>query len=99
MPDIADAKKGLAKGATFVLPPALADLVNGLTSKDAVNSVVKGTGPPAVGIRFICSFSLPVIMICAMLLLSIVINLLNIFLQWMAWVKICLPFPAPKSPP
>jgi hypothetical protein len=99
MPDIADAKKGLAKGATFVLPPALADLVNGLTSKNAVNDMMSGNGPPAVGIRFICSFSLPVIMICAMLLLSIVISLLNIFLQWMAWVKICLPFPAPKSPP
>jgi hypothetical protein len=99
MPDIADAKKGLAKGATFMLPPALADLVNGLTSQGAVNSMMSGSGPPAVGIRFICSFSLPVIMICAMLLLSIVISLLNIFLQWMAWVKICLPVPAPKSPP
>jgi hypothetical protein len=28
-----------------------------------------------------------------MLSLSIILSLLNIFLGWMAWVKICLPIP------
>jgi len=37
-----------------------------------------------------------VITICAMLMLSIVISLLNIFLGWMAWVKICIPLPSKK---
>ena len=98
MPDLAEAKKGLARGATFDLPPSLADLVNGLSSSSAVQSMWNGSGGPSggLGIRFLCSFSLPAITICAMLMLSIVISLLNIFLGWMAWVKICIPLPSKK---
>jgi hypothetical protein len=98
MPSLADAKKGAARGASFDLPPDLADLVNGLNSNSAVQTMWSGGGGPSggLGIRFICSFSLPVITICAMIMLSIIISLLNIFLGWMAWVKICLPVPAKK---
>jgi hypothetical protein len=96
MPSLADAKKGMARGATFDMPPDLADLMNGLTSNSAVQSMWSGGGGPSggLGIRFLCSFSLPVITICAMLMLSIVISLLNIFMGWIAWVKICLPLPS-----
>ena len=96
MPSLADVKKGLARGASFDMPADLADLMNGLNSSSAVQSMWNGSGSPSggLGIRFICSFSLPVLMICAMLMLMIVIVLLNIFLGWMAWVKICLPVPS-----
>ena len=97
MPDLADAKKGLARGASFNLPPALADLVTGLGSGNSAQDMLKGTPPSGgLGIGFICSFSLPAISICAMLMLSITLSLLNIFLSWMAWVKICLPIPVKK---
>lgn len=36
-------------------------------------------------------FSLPAITLCAMLLLMVVINLLNLFLGWLPWVFIALP--------
>ena len=94
MPDLADAKKGLARGASFNLPPNLADMVTGLSNSDSAQAMLKGTAPSGgLGIGFICSFSLPAISICAMLMLSITLSLLNIFLGWMAWVKICLPIP------
>jgi hypothetical protein len=98
MPSLADARKGAARGATFDLPPDLADLVNGLSNNSAAQTMLSGGGGPSggLGIRFLCSFSLPVITICAMILLSVVISLLNIFLGWMAWVKICLPLPSKK---
>jgi len=98
MPSLTDAKKGLARGAAFDIPPDLADLMNGLTSSSAVQKMWSGGGGPSggLGIRFLCSFSLPVITICAMLMLSVVISLLNIFLGWMAWVKICIPLPSKK---
>jgi hypothetical protein len=97
MPDLADAKKGLARGASFNLPPSLADLVTGLSSSDSAQGVMNGTPPSGgLGIGFICSFSLPAISICAMLMLSITLSLLDIFLSWMAWVKICLPIPKEK---
>ena len=93
MPDLADAKKGLARGASFQLPPSLADLV---TSSDPQNVLKGGQPSGGLGIGFICSFSLPAISICAMLMLSITLSLLNLFLGWMAWVKICLPIPVKK---
>ncbi len=98
MPAISDAKAGLAQGATFDLPPDLADLVNSLGSSSAAQDLWKGSvsSSGGLGLRFICSFSLPAIMICAMLMLSIVLSLLNIVFGWMAWVKICLPIPVKK---
>ena len=100
MPSLADAKKGAARGATFDLPPDLANLMNGLSNNQATQDMMTGKGGPSggLGIRFLCSFSLPVITICAMILLSVIIGLLNIFLGWIAWVKICLPWPASKAP-
>jgi hypothetical protein len=100
MPSLADAKKGAARGATFDLPPDLANLMNGLSNNQATQNMMTGKSGPSggLGIRFLCSFSLPVITICAMILLSVIIGLLNIFLGWMAWVKICLPWPASKAP-
>jgi hypothetical protein len=96
MPALADAMKGAARGASFDMPADLAGLVNSLNSNSAVQSMWNGSGQPSggIGIRFICSFSLPVLTICAMIMLSIIINLLNIFLGWIAWVKICLPYPS-----
>jgi hypothetical protein len=98
MPGLADARKGLARGAMLDMPPDLANLANSLSNNAAVQAMWTGNGsaPGGGGIRFICSFSLPVISICAMVMLSIVISLLNIFLGWMAWVKICLPVPSKK---
>jgi hypothetical protein len=98
MPSMSDAQAGLAQGATFDLPPDLANLVNSLGSSSAAQSLWQGSsGPPSgLGLRFICSFSLPAIMICAMLMLSIVLNLLNIVFGWVAWVKVCLPIPVKK---
>ncbi|HME23876.1 MAG TPA: hypothetical protein VKI44_21535 [Acetobacteraceae bacterium] len=100
MPSLADAKKGAARGATFDLPKDLADLMNSLSNNQATQNMMTGKGSQSggLGIRLLCSFSLPVITICAMILLSVIIGLLNIFLGWMAWVKICLPWPANKAP-
>jgi hypothetical protein len=98
MPDLSDALQGAARGASFDMPPGLADLVNSFSTADAAQGLLKGGGgqPTKLGLRFICSFSLPAIMICAMLILSIVLSLLNIVFGWMAWVKICLPIPTKK---
>jgi hypothetical protein len=98
MPDLSDARKGLARGANFDMPPSLANLMNNLNSSAATQSMMTGAGGSTSGLnlRFLCSFSLPAISICAMLMLSITLNLLNIVLGWMAWVKICLPLPAKK---
>jgi hypothetical protein len=48
---------------------------------------------PGMSLGWICSFSIPVITICAMIVLFIFISLLNIVFWWLPFVKICLPVP------
>lgn len=41
----------------------------------------------------ICSFSIPIVSLCAMIVLMIFISLLNIVFWWKPFLKICLPIP------
>jgi hypothetical protein len=47
-------------------------------------------GPP-FDLGEICSFSIPIITICALIVLMIFIQLLNIIFWWLPFLKICLP--------
>lgn len=50
---------------------------------------------PGVDVGMICSLSIPIITICALVLLLIMVVLLNIVFWWLPFFKIC--FPIPKS--
>jgi hypothetical protein len=93
MPELDDAQRGMARGAAFAMPPKLAGLVNSLTGRQSVQDTIDGNQPNGLQLGMICSFSIPIITICAMLILSIIINLLNILFFWLPFVKICLPVP------
>lgn len=98
MPSLADLRRGLAKGAAMITPADTFDLMNKLKlNKGASEDTVKDTSGPDFGIQWICSFSLPVITLVAMILLMIMISLLNIVFFWLPWVRICLPFPKIKG--
>jgi len=40
-----------------------------------------------------CSLSIPIVTLCAMVLLFIMVNLFNIFFKWIPWFFICFPLP------
>lgn len=93
LPDITDRAllRKLKPGVAFQVPKGLANILN----KD-LSKVLSGGNPgsgPAFDIDWICSFSIPIITICAFVLLSIVLSLLNIIFFWLPFVKICLPIP------
>lgn len=46
-----------------------------------------------LSLGLVCSFSIPIITICALILLLIIVSLLNIVFWWMPFFKICLPVP------
>jgi hypothetical protein len=48
---------------------------------------------PSWTIGMICSLSIPIITLCAFLVLMIFLQLLNIVFWWLAFFKICLPIP------
>ena len=43
----------------------------------------------------ICSFSIPIITICALIVLMIFVSLLNIVFWWLPFFRICLPILLP----
>lgn len=99
LPDITDRDvlKGLKPNVSFVVPEKLMGMLNGNNPKD----VLKGNLSPgggAGGIAWICSFSIPIITICAFLVLNIFLSLFDLVFFWMAYVKICLPFPRKLLP-
>jgi len=51
----------------------------------------EGAGGPALGM--VCSISIPIITLCALIVLMIMIKLLDIVFFWMPFFQICLPVP------
>jgi hypothetical protein len=54
-------------------------------------------GGAKLGLGWLCSFSIPLITICAFFVLNIFLSLLNIVFFWMAFIKICIPIPTVES--
>jgi len=52
-----------------------------------------GTAEPSLGLGMICTLSIPIITICALIVLMIFVQLLNIVFWWLPLFKICLPIP------
>lgn len=46
---------------------------------------------PSFNLGMVCSFSIPIITICALILLMIIVNLLNIIFWWLPYFRICFP--------
>jgi hypothetical protein len=91
LPDPSDREllKSLKPNVAFVVPPAIQNLLTG-PAKD----LMEGKGSMGtLGITWICSFSIPIITICAFIVLNIFLTLFNIVFGWMFFLKICLPFP------
>lgn len=94
MPSLKDLRKGMARGVSMVTPPDTFSLLNALNLKKGASEEVLPEGDTSsLGIQWICSFSLPIVSLVAMILLMIMISLLNIIFFWLPWIRICLPFP------
>ena len=65
------------------------DRVQNISLEDLDNGDIPG--PPNIDIGMICSLSIPIITICALILLMIIVSLLNIIFFWIPFLKICLP--------
>jgi hypothetical protein len=84
----------LRPNAAFQLPSKLANLM----SRAALKKMRDGEAPQAGGpdIAWICGFNIPIITLCAVIVLSIFLQLLNIVFWWLPFVKTCIPLPRAK---
>jgi hypothetical protein len=92
LPDISDRNvlKAMKPGVAFQMPASLADLLRGDPKK-----LRDGTpgGGGELGLAWLCSFSIPLITICAFIVLNIFLSLFDLFFRWMMFIKICIPVP------
>jgi hypothetical protein len=102
-----------AKGTAFVLSDILCGQVQrakGLGFVDLVRQVLPfplhkdidigdGAGCKSndIDIGMICSISIPIITLCALILLMIIISLLDFIFRWIPWFITCFPVPGLKG--
>jgi hypothetical protein len=83
------------KGAAFMISD---ELSKQMARIKGLKELTEGdVGGPGIGIGFICSLSIPIITLCAFIVLMIFIVLLNIIFWWMPFFKICFPIPMPAK--
>ncbi len=86
---IKDLRK-LRKNVNFLLSNQLRAQMNRVTSLKAALNGQMAAGD-SVDLGLVCSFSMPIITICALIVLMVFINLLNIVFWWMPFLRICFP--------
>jgi hypothetical protein len=94
MPDLFDRDllKKLKPNVSFALPPKLAKLLqnDAMDLRDGKGDEKEWT------IGWICSFSLPIITLCAFIVLSIFLSIFAMIFFWLPFLKICIPYPKKK---
>lgn len=90
LPELSDITKGFPKGVTFLTPKSVADMMMKIApTMDMKPNNAKS--PLSACMGFSISFSIPIITICAMILLMVVLNLLNIIFRWIPYAILVLP--------
>jgi hypothetical protein len=84
--------KNLKPNVSFVVPESLFNMLNKNSPADLINGNAAQAGAQ-LALDWICSFNIPIITICAFIVLNIFLQLFDIVFHWLLFIKICLPFP------
>lgn len=94
LPDLSpDFLKKARPNVAFSVPARLANVLNQDPKKFLDGSAGQGS---SLALDWICGFSLPIITICAFIMLNVFLSLLNLVFFWLPFVKVCVPFPRKK---
>jgi hypothetical protein len=103
LPDVMDFQtlKNLKPNVAFSVPPKLFDFLNKQNKQNPKSIFQNGPNDDAsgLGIAWICSFNIPIITLCAYIVLNIFLQLFNLVFGWIFMIKICIPVPVPKQKP
>ncbi|MFY0566332.1 hypothetical protein ACN28E_21185 [Archangium lansingense] len=89
--------KDFLPNVAFQVPSGIFDLISRNKPKDFLEQKAKEGRSGAVD--WICGFNIPIITLCAFIVLSIFLALLNIIFWWLPFIKICIPVPRRRPPP
>jgi hypothetical protein len=79
----------------FQVPKNIFDMISRNKPKDFLEQ--KAKEGRSIGVDWICGFNIPIITLCAFIVLSIFLALLNIIFWWLPFIKICFPLPRRSS--
>lgn len=98
LPDATDRGflKGLKPNVAFEMPESLFNMIGNADLQGLIDGD-KPSEEPKLGLGWICGFNIPLITLCAFFVLNIFLGLLNIVFFWLAFIKICIPFPKPEG--
>jgi hypothetical protein len=87
--------RDLKPNVAFKVPPEIQQFMDKLNLQGLLDGEVK----KKAGIKFgmICGFSIPLITICAFIVLQIFLVLLHIVFFWLPFIRICIPVPVLTS--
>ena len=85
------------KSVTFLISDKLQQQMNCISDVKKVLDGSLSCNEPVPDAGQICTFSIPIITICALIVLLIFVILLNIVFFWLPFLKICFPLPGLKS--
>ncbi|HYO68534.1 MAG TPA: hypothetical protein VEU33_20875 [Archangium sp.] len=88
--------KAFKPNVAFQVPANIFDLVSRNKPKDFLEQ--KAKPGRSGGVDWLCAFNIPIIMLCAFIVLSIFLALLNIIFWWLPLIKICIPLPRGRRP-
>ena len=88
--------KDLKPNVAFKMPESLFNVLQANNLKDLTGGH-GSQGGPGIGLGWICSFSIPIITLCAFIVLNIFLSLFDLIFRWLLFIKICLPIPVPTS--
>jgi len=87
----ANTLRNLKPDVAVLVPPQLQRIMDRLNVNDLLEGKKKEN--PNISLGMICGFSIPIITVCAFIILQIFLALLNIIFFWLPYVRICIPFP------
>ena len=89
----AEFMKNLKPNVAFKVPEEIQKFMSGLK----LDALTEGKKPGSkLGFGMICGFSIPILTICAFIVLQIFLVLFHILFWWLPFIRICIPFPKPK---
>lgn len=96
LPDVLNpqALQNLKPNVAFRVPPRLFNLLRNDPKDLLAGNDNAGNG---FGLSWICGFNIPIITLCAFIVLNLFLQLFNLIFWWIFLIKICIPFPIRKS--
>lgn len=83
------------KNVAFLMSPKLREQMERITADTLREGKLAGGAPFDLG--HICSLSIPIITLCAFILLFVIVIVLNIVFWWLPFFKICFPLKKPQT--